>query len=64
MKPLSRCWSLLVVAALFASGCSSSEPAPTGATREEAVEMHRETANREMQDIQRSRAEQAANEAK
>jgi hypothetical protein len=42
-------------------GCGSSEPAPTEATREEAIEMHRATANREMQDIQRSRAEQSAN---
>lgn len=32
-------------------GCGGSEPPPTGETREEAVKMHQEHANREMQDI-------------
>ena len=62
MKRFQFLGPLCLIAALMLPGCGSSEPAPTGATREEAVEMHRETANREMQDIQRSRTEQSANQ--
>jgi hypothetical protein len=61
MKPTYSLPSLLLLAAFMLPGCGSSETAPTEATREEAIEMHRATANREMQDIQRSRAEHSAN---
>jgi uncharacterized protein YcfL len=62
MKRLISSLPIVLLAALMLAGCGSSEPAPTGATREEAVEMHRETANREMQDIQRSRSGEAADQ--
>jgi hypothetical protein len=63
MKRFSSLWPPFLMAALTLPGCGSSEPAVTEANREEAVEMHRATANREMQDIQRSRAEEAASKA-
>lgn len=55
---IGKCFLLagLLAASLLCIGCSEPAPPPTGETREEAIEVHREMANREMQSIQQSQS--------